>query len=73
VLHQTGQKVLISQTFFPAYVLASTEETKPNSTKANIHPQHENTTIHNKHKKTKAMFSRLVRPPVCKWSRTYYI
>jgi len=33
--------------------LASTEETKPNTTKANIHPQHKNTTTQNKHTKLK--------------------
>jgi len=33
--------------------LASTEETKPNTTKANIHPEHENTTTQNKHKNLK--------------------
>jgi len=29
---------------FRANLLASTEETKPNTTKANIHPEHNNTT-----------------------------
>jgi len=42
--------------------LDSTEETKPNTTKANIHPENESTT-QNKHKKTKARFGRLARPP----------
>ena len=35
-------KQVISETFFPANFLASTEETKPNTTKANIHPKHKN-------------------------------
>ena len=30
-------KYVISETFFPANLLASTEQTKPNITKANIH------------------------------------
>jgi len=33
-------KWVISQAFFPANVLASSEETKPNATKANNHPEH---------------------------------
>ena len=41
-----------------------TEETKPKTTKANIHPQHKYTTTVNKHTKTKARFGRLVRLPV---------
>jgi len=32
-------KQVISDTFFPANLLASTEETKPNTTKANIPPE----------------------------------
>jgi len=36
-------KVVISETFFPASLLAGTEETEPNATKANIHPEHKNT------------------------------
>jgi len=37
----------------------STEETKPNTTKANVDPEHKNTTIQNKHK-TKPTFGHLV-------------
>jgi len=37
-------KWVISERFFPASFLASTKETKSNSTKANIHPEHKNTT-----------------------------
>jgi len=33
--------------------LASAEETKPNMTKANIHPEHKSTTTQNKHTKLK--------------------
>jgi len=36
-------KVVISETFFPASLLAGTEETEPNATKANIHPEQKNT------------------------------
>jgi len=36
--------------------LASTEETKPTTTKANIHARHKNTTAQNKQKKTEARF-----------------
>jgi len=36
--------------FFPANLFASTEQTEPNTTKANIYPEHKNTTIQNKHK-----------------------
>jgi len=43
------------QTFFPAYLLASTEETKPNTTKA--HPEHKNTTTKNKHKNPSQVWS----------------
>jgi len=32
-----GTKQVISETFFPANLLANTEESKPNTTKANIH------------------------------------
>jgi len=39
--------------YFPANLLASTQETKINTTKANIHPEHKNTTTQNKHKKLK--------------------
>jgi len=39
--------------FFPASLLASIKETKPNTTKANIHPEHENNTAQNKHRKLK--------------------
>jgi len=38
------------ETFFPANLLASTEETKPNVTKANIHLEHKNTTTQNRQK-----------------------
>ena len=31
---------VISEMFFPANLLASTEESKPNMTKANMHPEH---------------------------------
>jgi len=40
--------------YFQANLLASTEETKPNTMKVNIHPKHKNTTTQTKHKKTKA-------------------
>jgi len=46
-------KYAISDTFFPANLLASTEETKPNTTKANIHTKHKNTTTQNQRKKLK--------------------
>jgi len=36
--------------FFLANLFASTIEIKPNTTKANIHPEHHNTTIPNKHR-----------------------
>jgi len=51
--------------------LARTEETKPNTTKANIHPEHKNCTAQNKHKKTKAMFGGLIPSPAQKQSRLY--
>jgi len=35
-------KQVILETSFPANLLASTEETKPNMTKANIQPGHKN-------------------------------
>jgi len=47
--------------FFPAILLASTEETKPNTTKANTHLEHRNTMTHNKRQKTKAGFGRLIQ------------
>jgi len=34
-------------------IIDSTEETKPNTTKANIHQEHKNATTKNKHKKLK--------------------
>jgi len=37
-------KQAISKTFFAANLLASTEETIPNTAKANIYPEHMNTT-----------------------------
>ena len=43
-------KQVILEMFFPASLLASTEETKPNTTKANIHREHKNTTTQSKHK-----------------------
>jgi len=46
--------------FFPASLLARTEETKPSATKEDIHTEHRNTTTRNKHKKTKARFVRLL-------------
>ena len=39
-------KYVISETFFPANVLASTEETKNNILNANIDPEHKNTATH---------------------------
>jgi len=49
-----------------------TEETKPKTTKANIHAEHRNTTTQNKHtQKTKVGFVRLVWPAACKWRRPY--
>jgi len=40
------------ETFFPANLLVCTEETKPGTIKANIHPEHKYTT-QNKYKKLK--------------------
>ena len=34
------KRSVILGTFFPANLLASTEENKPNAAKANIHPEH---------------------------------
>jgi len=39
--------------FFPANLLPSIEETKPNTTKANIHQEHNNTTTPHKRKTLK--------------------
>jgi len=39
---------------FEDNLLASTEQTEPNTTKANIHPEHENITSPNKHQKLKS-------------------
>jgi len=36
-------KAVISETFFPDDLLAGTEETEPNATKANIYPERKNT------------------------------
>jgi len=36
-------KQVISETIFPANLLDNTEETKPNTTEAKIHPEHKNT------------------------------
>jgi len=56
-------KFVISETFFPANLLASTEEAKPNTTKSN------NTKIqHKMNTKNKARFGRLVRPLALKRS-----
>jgi len=45
-----------------ANLLPSTEETKPNTAKANIHPKHKKYyTTQNKHAKTKARFGCHVR------------
>ena len=45
-------KQVILETFFPANLWSglSSEETKPNATKAHIHPKHYNTTTENKQK-----------------------
>jgi len=51
-----------------ANLLAWYGKTKPNTTKAHIHQSKECTTTQNKHRKTKAMFSRLLRHPA--WKRT---
>jgi len=48
--------------------LASIEETKPNTAKANIQPQHKNTKKHKINTKDKARFGGLVLPPA--WKRT---
>ena len=40
-------------TFFPANLLATTEETKSNITQENMHLEHKYTTTQNKHKKLK--------------------
>jgi len=50
VCHSTENRV-ISETFFSANLLAAAEETKPNTTKANIHPGHKNTRAQNEHTK----------------------
>ena len=57
---------VILETFLPANPLASTEETKPNATEANIYPEHGNTTTENKHQKNTARFGRIMRPPAWK-------
>jgi len=43
------------------------EKTKPNTTKAHIHQSKEMYNTQNKHKKTKARFSCLLRHSACKW------
>ena len=48
------------EAFFSANLLASTAETKHNTTKSNVHPEHKHTTKQNIHKKAKARFGRLV-------------
>jgi len=55
--------------FFPANLLASTAETRPNTTKANNHPEYKNTTTQNKQKITKARLGCLLWPPAWKRSR----
>ena len=44
VLCPNQHKLVISETFFPANLMASTEETKPNTPTANIHSEHKNIT-----------------------------
>ena len=57
VLCPNQHKQVISETFFPANLMASIEETKPNTPKANIHSEHKNITTQNKHKKLKGLVS----------------
>jgi len=40
-------KLVTSKTFFPANLLATTEDTKANTSKANIRPEHKNATTQN--------------------------
>jgi len=67
VLCPTQHKIGHFVDFFPANISASTEETKPNTTKANTYPEHKNTTT----QKNKARFGRLIWPQAWKQSRTY--
>jgi len=56
VSHPTQHKIGDFGDVFPANLLARTEETKLNTTKANIHPKHKNTTQNKHTKKTNARF-----------------
>jgi len=51
ILHSTRHEIgHFGEMFSPANLLASIEETKPNTIKANIHLEHKYTTTRNKHK-----------------------
>ena len=51
ILHSTRHEIgHVGEMFSPANLLASIEETKPNTIKANIHLEHKYTTTRNKHK-----------------------
>ena len=52
-MSQSTENRVISETFFSANPLATAEETKSNTTEANIHPEHKNTRAQNEHTQKK--------------------